>query len=134
MELQVGVKVAIRKNDKFLLLKRSDKKYPEVGQRWDIAGGRIHPGIPLMENLKREVKEETCMDIVGEPKLIAAQDILRVEGRHVVRLTYIGGAEGEPRLDGDHTEFGWFTLEEIRKLENLDIYFAELVEKGIIKE
>ena len=73
--------------DYFLLLKRSDKKYPEVGARWDIVGGRIHPGIPLLDNLQREVKEETNLDLTGEPKLVAAQDILRVECRHAVRLT-----------------------------------------------
>lgn len=133
MELQVGVKILLERGGKFLLLKRSDKKYPEVGARWDIVGGRINPGKSLMENLKREIKEETGLELKGEPKLVAAQDILRVEGRHVVRLTYVGEADGTPQLDSDHTEFNWFTLEEIKKLDNLDVYFRELVENGIIQ-
>ncbi|MBI2641955.1 MAG: NUDIX hydrolase [Candidatus Wildermuthbacteria bacterium] len=129
MELQVGVKALLKNKDgKYLLVRRSSEKYPEVGARWDIVGGRINPGTTLIENLKREIKEEVGLDLIEEPRLVAAQDILRIEGRHVVRLTYLGAIEGQPKLDGDHTEFNWFTMEEIKKLENLDIYFKELID------
>ena len=135
MELQVGVKVLLKnKAGKFLLVRRNPKKYPEVGAKWDIIGGRINPGTPLLENLKREVKEEVGLEYIGEPKLIAAQDILRIVDRHVVRLTFIGEAEGEPRLDDDHLEFKWFGAQEIKQMnsEDLDIYFKELLDKKII--
>jgi ADP-ribose pyrophosphatase YjhB (NUDIX family) len=131
IELQVGVKALLQnKEGKYLLLRRSSEKYPEVGAKWDIVGGRINPGTPLMENLKREINEEVALTLVDDPKLIAAQDILRVPGRHVVRLTYAGTIDGQPKLDGDHTEFNWFTMEEIKKLDNLDIYFKALVDEG----
>jgi len=82
MELQVGVKILLKNSEgKYLLIRRSAEKYPEVGARWDIVGGRI---------------------------------------------------DGEPKLDGDHSEFGWFGLEEIKKLDNLDIYFKELLERNLI--
>src|SRR5438045_4204831 len=99
MELQVGVKIILQnKEGKILLLERNLEKYPEVGKqnRWDIVGGRIDIGVPLLENLKREIFEETKLDLKAEPKLIAAQDILRVPGKHVVRLTYTANIEGEP--------------------------------------
>ena len=131
MELQVGVKALLKNREgKYLLVRRSSEKYPEVGARWDIVGGRINSGTTLLDNLKREIKEEVGLNLTEEPKLIAAQDILRIEGRHVVRLTYLGIIEGQPKLDEDHTEFNWFTMEEIKKLENLDIYFRELIEKN----
>ena len=133
MEIQVGVKVLLKNSEgKYLLVRRSPKKYPEVGSVWDIVGGRINPGSPLLENLKREVKEEVNLDLVKAPKLIAAQDILRVAGRHVVRLTYLGEIEGEPKIDEEHSEFGWFSLEEIKKMgEEIDNYFKELLDKGL---
>jgi ADP-ribose pyrophosphatase YjhB (NUDIX family) len=88
--LQVGVKVLLKnKAGKYLLVRRNPKKYPEVGPKWDIVGGRINPGSPLFDNLKREVREETRLDLTTRPRLAAAQDILRVPGRHVVRLTFI---------------------------------------------
>jgi len=135
IELQVGVKALLKNSKgKFLLLKRSAKKYPEVGSKWDIVGGRINPGTPLFENLQREIKEETQLNLIKEPKLIAAQDILRIQGRHVVRLTYLGEIDGDPILDEDHDEYNWFDLEEIRAMsvDKLDIYFKELLDKGIL--
>ncbi|MBI3335250.1 MAG: NUDIX hydrolase [Candidatus Portnoybacteria bacterium] len=135
MELQVGVKIFLEnRKGKYLILKRSVKKYPEAGSDlWDIVGGRIEPGSTLIENLKREVKEETSLDLEEEPKLLAAQDILRVQGRHVVRLTYQGNIEGDPILDEDHEEFRWASLEELERLKNLDRYAKELLANGLIK-
>lgn len=130
MELQVGVKAILKnKEGKYLLVKRSNKKYPEVGAIWDIPGGRIEKGSKLMDNLRREILEEVGLELKEEPKLIFAQDILKSD-KHVVRLTYSGVIEGEPKIsDEDNTEFGWFTLEEIKTLKNLDIYLKEVVEK-----
>lgn len=135
MELQVGVQVFLRNPEgKYLLLKRNWEKYKGVRGNWDIVGGRIEPGTPLLDNLKREIKEETGLDLASEPKLIAGQDILRLPDRHVVRLTYLGEISGAPKLDEFRTEFGWFTLEEIKNLEDLDIYFKELMEKRLIRD
>ena len=130
MELQVGVKILLKnKESKYLLVRRNPKKYPEVGATWDLVGGRMNPGTALIDNLKREIKEEVALEYTGTPKLVAAQDILQPD-KHVVRLTYTGEIEGEPIVDEDHTEAKWFSAEEIKTLENLDIYFKELFNEG----
>jgi len=129
MELQVGVKIILQNKDgKFLLLQRNLERYPEIkkGDSLDIVGGRIKIGTPLIENLKREIFEETKLNLIGEPKLLAAQDILRTD-KHVVRLTYIGKTEGEPQLDEEHTSYKWLSLDEIKKQEGLDQYFKEVI-------
>jgi ADP-ribose pyrophosphatase YjhB (NUDIX family) len=127
--LQVGVKALLKNaQGKYLLLRRNPEKYKEVGtELWDIVGGRINAGRPLLDNLQREIREETGLELTSVPKLIAAQDILKVPGRHVVRLTYLGEIDGEPQLDDDHTEFGWFTPEEMRNLDNLDQFLNEVL-------
>jgi ADP-ribose pyrophosphatase YjhB (NUDIX family) len=134
MELQVGVKIAIVREGKVLLLKRAADKYHDIKtDRWDIVGGRINIGTPLLENLKREVLEETQMDIVGLPKLVAAQDILKSPDKHVVRLTYLGQAEGNPVLDSDHEEYKWLGAKDLENLgQSLDIYFKELLDNKTI--
>lgn len=128
--LQVGVKALLKSKDrKYLLVKRSLKKYPKVNGRWDIVGGRINPGQTLLENLKREIKEETGLDLTQEPKLIAAQDILTDE-KHIVRLTYIAKISGIPKLDmEENEECRWLSLGEIKELEDLDFYFRQLLDK-----
>ena len=135
MELQVGVKVLLKnKQGKYLLLRRNPKKYPEVGTKWDIVGGRIEPGSSLIENLKREIKEEAGLDYIGQPKLVAAQDILKSANKHIVRLTYIGSIDGNPKLDEDHVEAGWFTASEIKAMSTvvLDSYFKELLDNQVL--
>lgn len=125
--LQVGVKALLKNSQgKYLLLRRNPEKYPEVGAKWDIVGGRISPTHPLMDNLQREIREETGLELTSIPTLIAAQDIIKPD-KHVVRLTYLGEIEGEPVLDDEHVEYGWFTAQEIRGMENLDRYLNEAI-------
>ena len=131
MELQVGVKIILQnKEGKYLVILRSAIKYPEAGAKWEVGGGRINPGTPLLENLKREVMEETGLEITGEPKLIAAQDILRPT-KHIVRLTYIGYGDGEVKLSEEHTDYKWLNREELIKIEPVDPVLKEVLEKFI---
>lgn len=99
-----------------------------------MPGGRMNPGTTLMENLAREVMEETGLVMTSTPSLVAAQDILKWTDRHVVRLTYVGEVSGNPRLSEEHTEYRWFTFDEIKTLENLDSYFKALLGAGIVTE
>lgn len=133
MNLQVGVKIVLQNEEgKILLLHRNWNKYPEVKKdnSWDIVGGRIEIGTPLLENLKREVFEETKLSLVKDPKFICAQDVLRAD-KHVVRITYLGQIEGEPQLDQDHDDYKWLTKEEIKNTPGIDQYFMEVFEKFI---
>ena len=129
IKLQVGVKILLKNKDgRYLLLRRSLTKYPEIVGRWDIVGGRIQPGKNLIENLKREMKEETGLELVGEPKLVAAQDIMRDNNHHVVRLTYLGETDGEVVLDtSENDAYKWYSWEELVRLENVDMYFREVL-------
>jgi|WetSurMetagenome_2_1015567.scaffolds.fasta_scaffold234657_3 8-oxo-dGTP diphosphatase len=123
MILEVGVKVFLKNlQGKYLLLKRSKPYEGNTMPKWDIPGGRIISGEPLFIALKREVKEETGLVLQDSLRILSAQDILRVEGRHTVRITYLGKAKGKIKLDyKEHTEAGWFTIAEIKKLYH-DIY------------
>ncbi len=131
MELQVGVKILLQnKEGKYLIVKRSQEKYPNVSGAWDIVGGRIEPGVGLFDNLKREVREETNLNLTEEPKLIGAQDILRVPEKHIVRLTYIGFIDGQVVLDEkESVEFKWLSINEIKEMSDLCMYFKELLDK-----
>ena len=133
MELQVGVKILLKNREgKFLLIRRADDKYAEVVHKWDIPGGRIEPESGLRENLAREVMEETGLTCTSEPRVVAAQDIFpEGKNRHVVRITYLGTTEGEPKLSDEHTEYKWLTLSELKALDHLDTYLKAALQEAI---
>jgi ADP-ribose pyrophosphatase YjhB (NUDIX family) len=131
MDLQVGVKVLLKNQEgKYLLMRRSPYEKRGVG-KWDLAGGRVEIGFSLMDNLAREVKEETGLRMMSAPKLLAAQDIVWPD-RHVVRITYTADTDGEPTLGPEHSEYKWFSIDEMRSLDQMDDYFAKLLADGLV--
>jgi len=133
MDFRVGVKILLKNKDgKYLILRRSKIKYPEIGHEWDIAGGRINIGETLIDNLKREIFEETGLSLEEEPKLISAQDIFKNEGKHVIRLTYIGNIDGEVVLSDEHDNYKWLTFSEFLKIEPLNSYIKEIINNKLI--
>jgi ADP-ribose pyrophosphatase YjhB (NUDIX family) len=127
--LQVGVKVFLKnKENKYLLLRRNSEKYPEIKPSYDLVGGRINPGSSLLDNLEREVFEETKLKMTSTPKLVGAQDIL-MKDRHVVRLTYVGTVEDkDPVIDDESLEYKWFSLSELQNMnEDLDNFVIDIL-------
>ena len=130
MNLQVGVKVLLRNAEgRYLFLRRSQEMDHGGEQVWDIPGGRIEPSEPLVDALVREVKEETGLLLNPNIELIAAQDIfVTAKDLHVIRLTYIGSAEGLITLSDEHDASSWMSKTEILQQPNLDRYLSELEE------
>ena len=133
--LQVGVKAFLKNPEgKYLLVRRNMEKYKKASGTWDIVGGRIDPGTKLMDNLRREVKEETQLEILSEPRLICAQDIIPKDEHHIVRLTYTAETEGELILDtSENVEYKWLTIQELKKQDDLDAYVKEILEKRLLE-
>lgn len=128
MKLQVGVKALIENSEgKYLFMRRSQTFESENKAHWDIPGGRIEPEEELLEGLKREIQEETGLTLQGTPTLLAAQDIfVSSADLHVVRLTYVAQAEGEPQLSNEHEEHAWMSIEQAIAA-NLDPYLATVL-------
>jgi 8-oxo-dGTP diphosphatase len=132
MDLQVGVKALIQKGGKFLVLSRNFNTYKDIKQAdsWDIPGGRIQVGAPVIENLRREIREETALELTDAPKLLCAQDILRGTEKHVVRLTFLAEVkDGEIMLDqNEHGQYRWATREELLNAKDTDQYLRGALE------
>jgi len=135
MELQVGVKVFLENNQgEFLLLHRNLKKYPAVQGTWDIVGGRINVETPLIENLSREVFEETGLTLTSQPTLIYAQDIFVEDKKHVVRLTYRASTEGVIVLDtSENDSCTWLTIDAMKEKDDLDIYIKDILDQNLLR-
>jgi len=112
MNQQVGVKAIIVNNNKILLIKRS-QNYEQLVDQWDIPGGRINFGEEPIIGLKREILEETGLELKEVFDILDASTIFLSKDMHIVRITYLVKCSGQISLSGEHTESKWFSLDEI---------------------
>ncbi len=137
MELQVGIKAfSLNEKGQFLILEKNTEGRPEHTGKWDIPGGRITAGTSLMENLAREIFEETGLDIdlTYPPKLLRAEDIINPRA-HTIRLTYWIHVKGTVTLSGEHLSYQWVNLPELKELmESEESALANAIKSGILDE
>ncbi len=129
--IQVGVKALIfNKEDKVLLLKCVCRE--NSGKYWDMPGGRIEGNESLLNNLKREIFEETGLKTVKFGEVVAVQEFLH-DNKHIVRLTYVARVTSKKplKLSEEHSEYKWFDLIELSRLKDLDKYLRLILkDKG----
>jgi phosphoglycolate phosphatase len=84
---------------------------------WGIPGGKIKWGEPSEGALRREIKEETNLEI-SNIEFVLVQDCIHSKEfyreAHFVLLNYICQCVGEPavRLNDEAREFRWVTVEQ----------------------
>jgi ADP-ribose pyrophosphatase YjhB (NUDIX family) len=107
--------------------------------KWETVGGTIEPGESPEEAALRETKEETDLDVAVS--LIAAlggpdcQVTYNNGDRvHYVSIVYEGRVlHGEARPDDDEIEeVGWFTTDELQKLDLGPLAVAQLTTLGYL--
>ena len=111
-KFRVSVKgIVVDENHNMLVLKREERDVHLPGA-WEPPGGRLEIGEDPFLGMKREVKEETGLDIgVGEP--LTVRHFTRQDGQVVTMLTFICKPDGkEISLSGEHTDFKWIDLKE----------------------
>jgi 8-oxo-dGTP diphosphatase len=109
--LFVAFKAFIERDGKILVVRESGS-YKDSSQKgkWGIPGGRLEPGERYDDGLKREVKEETGLDIeFGRPFHVAEwRPVVRGEPWHVVAVfVRCESPSGEVVLSNDHEAFEW---------------------------
>ncbi len=114
----VGVGGVLLRDGKILLAKR--KNEPGKGL-WSIPGGLVEPGETLSEAVKREIREETGLEIEPVRPIHVAEVVERdEEGRiryHYVLVDYLCRVvEGALRPGDDAKEVRWIPLERAKEL------------------
>lgn len=122
VKLEVGVKAFIVANGSYLMLRRTLPYEGKTEVEWEIPGGRIEPSEPTIDALRREIAEETGLELDKVIEVLAAQDIQRVSGKHTVRITYLVTCKDPDKtisLDllgpTGHDAYKWMTVDEIKK-------------------
>lgn len=111
----VGVGAVVLRGNTVLLIRRA--KPPRVGQ-WSLPGGMQELGETLENAVRREVREETgleleTLELLTTVDLIEADDDRRIR-YHYSLVDYVAeAAEGEPVAEHDATAARFVPLDEI---------------------
>jgi ADP-ribose pyrophosphatase YjhB (NUDIX family) len=115
----VGVGAVVWRGDEVLLIKRGK---PPRQDTWSLPGGRQELGETVAEAARREVREETGLEVVVHDVVAVVDSIHRDdEGRIQYHYTLIDVlAEwdaGEAVAADDATAVAWATLDELAQYE-----------------
>jgi len=126
---QVITKGIIKKNGKFLVLKRSPNAHAFPGY-WDFPGGKLEEDEQPFKAVEREALEETSLKVKAE-KIVSAFAFHDKE--HLVFLSFnVKLLGGEVKISGEHTEWKWAGRKFLLKEKFLEPFIKDLVEKKAI--
>jgi 8-oxo-dGTP diphosphatase len=114
-----AVGVVVWRGERFILVRRG--REPRRGQ-WSIPGGAQQLGETVYAAARREVLEETGLEVeirglVDVVDSIARDEAGNLEYHYTLVDLCAESARGEPRAGDDAEAVGWFTLEELPGLE-----------------
>ena len=109
------VRGLIRKDGKFLLLRKVNDEIQENVGKWEVPGGKIKPGETPNLAMRREVVEET-----GIPcRIIKELGVLEDTQQDIHSKAHIFLLEPnhtEVKLSNEHNHYMWVTSLEVKKL------------------
>ena len=126
---RIGVGAIVVHDGELLMVRRGRDPY---AGHWSVPGGTLEPGEYLSDAVRREVLEETGVDIeVGE-----LLGILEWAGDpHYVILDYVATPAGEPsplRPGDDAAEARWVPLDDVPSLQCTPRFIETLRGWGVL--
>lgn len=115
--MKIVQKAVITKGDKYLILLRpTNKKY--FPNHWDFPGGKLEEGEDPITGLKREVLEETNLEIeVLSVSSTYEETYIGIPNRFVTYTVTL--TSDNLRLNEEHTDYTWATKNQILKFEKI---------------
>ena len=130
----VGVGAVIVKDGKAVIIKRANEPYK--GQ-WSIPGGRVELGEALRDAVRREMREETGLDVRVGPMIDVFERIQHDEQSsgavryHFVIIDYLCSCAGGDLCAGDDAaDAKWVTSEELERYDIRQTAVA-VIRKGL---
>ena len=107
-----------------LVLKRSGKSREFPG-KWDLPGGKINAGEKIDIALMREIREETCLDVVPGTVIGKSESGTRLH-RIIHLFVTIKEWHGDINLSREHDEYRWLDIDSILTLDMVDHFLSVL--------
>ena len=126
-QIEAGVGGLILGQDGKILLVRSER----FNNKWVVPGGHIEFGEPIITALKREIFEETGLEVEVQ-ELLMVKDLINHEhfrDRHILLHNYLcTTSQKEVRLNHEAQEYRWVTITQALGM-NLGENTRELIHK-----
>jgi 8-oxo-dGTP diphosphatase len=109
-EYNIAVKGFIVKNNKLLIVKRSQKDELKPGA-WELPGGRLKKNEDETKGLYREIKEETNLDI-EIINTIGSQSFLKNENLRITIIVFLcTPLTNNIILSNEHEDYDWINID-----------------------
>jgi 8-oxo-dGTP diphosphatase len=117
-EIMVGVGAVIKdESDRVLLVKHRPEREGFWQGKWICPGGKLELGESIEDGVRREVREETSLEIRLTSPLTPFDRIVGSDGQtelHVIYICYLAEkSDGNLKPDSDVGEAFWATREDI---------------------
>ncbi len=116
---------------KALIVKRAHE--PRRGE-WSLPGGHVELGETLVDAVRREIREETGLEIAVGPMVALFDRVHRRDGRvqyHFVIVDYLCTSVGGALCAGDDAEEAvWVTSDELEHY-GVNAFAADVIRKGL---
>lgn len=108
---EVSVKLVLRVGGRVLMLRRPDGTY-------NFPGGHVERNEPVLDALRRELREELGYDLRGTPEFFDLYEYIAPDGsQHIIILHYALVLESRPTFtlgdDEKDSEVTWLTPHEL---------------------
>jgi 8-oxo-dGTP diphosphatase len=108
----VSVYAAVRNRMGRILLLQRSARATHFPSAWELPGGRPETGEDIETALRREIREETGLEI-SLRKVMGATDF-RIGGRRIVCLVFSGTCRRQKvKLSEEHDTFNWVDPQEL---------------------
>lgn len=101
----------IEKDGKVLIARR---KRPFMGYHWEFPGGKLEDNETLEECLRREIREELCIDIAVGKLISSRKHVINCQSAIILYAYRADYLSGEITLN-DHDEIAWVKPEDLTK-------------------
>lgn len=128
--IRIRIGVIIVRDDKILLIEHVKNGH----SYWLIPGGGLNYGETIEECAKREMKEETNLDISLDRYLFSSETIAPDGSRHIVNLFFLGEINGDSTMSvGDEERLRSLAFVPVRDLEDIEFHppIAHLIKRHL---